>query len=218
MLHRIPRFRFWDSFADSQYRQGLTKQSKEKSSSGSGSVSYSSITIKKHQNSSNQPKNRVKLKWNVYNWTQLIEEQRRDKMPSKFKESLVKELKRLSMKNDVDDDFVEGDDVSAEWKKRFFIHSFILSSSFIIHFFIFSLSISFFLSFPFFWLFFSSLSFFPFFLSLILSLTYFIFSFETNIFYIVFIQLIYSYFLSSFIHFSFFLFFIPSFFPSFLHF
>ena len=39
-------------------------------------------------------------------------------MPSKLKDPLVKELQRLSLKHDDDADVIEGDDVSAEWKKR----------------------------------------------------------------------------------------------------
>ena len=40
-------------------------------------------------------------------------------MPAKLKESIVKELRRLSMKNDDDDDDGDGHNVSEEWKKRF---------------------------------------------------------------------------------------------------
>ena len=51
-------------------------------------------------------------------------------MPSMLKESIVKELRRLSMKNDDNDDADDaGDDVfsknvSEEWKKRFVSNSF----------------------------------------------------------------------------------------------
>ena len=48
------------------------------------------------------------------------------KMPSKLKDPLIKELQRLSLKHDDDADVVEGDDVSAEWKKRLDILTFLL--------------------------------------------------------------------------------------------